>query len=253
MATKSNSKSGYFDVQSTRMTKAKEKIAKHVIANYLAPGDSIVIDAGTTLWPIAEELAKAKETSYSVMTHNYIAFEKLQVRAKEGGLNLFLAGGRYDDDLKAFFGDQTCRAYESFGPRKVFLGVSGLSAGSGLRCRGNTEESQVKELISKLPAQHRIIVADFTKFGNTDALQFANTADLTIATMEQAEGHTPFKVCATIVTNKPNEGDYNEFRNWFITRGTSEKLIPTLEEIKATFDLEVQNFKAFGIEVDIIE
>lgn len=253
MATKTDGTGGYFDAQSSRVTTAKQKIAKHAVANFLAPGDSIVIDAGTTLWPIAEELAKAKETSYSVMTHNYIAFEQLQARAKERGVNLFLAGGRYDDDLKAFFGDLTCRAYESFGPRKVFIGVSGLSAGFGLRCRGNTEESQVKDLISKLPAQHRIIVADFTKFGNTDALQFANTADLTIATMEQAEGHTPFKVCATIVTNRPNEKDYNEFRKWLISRETSEKLIPTLEEIKATFDLEIQNFKAFGVEVDIVE
>lgn len=253
MATKSDRKGGYFDAQSTRVTDAKKIIAKHAVSNYLAPGDSIVIDAGTTLWPIAEELAKAKETSYSIMTHNYIAFEKLQARAKEGGLNLFLAGGRYDDDLKAFFGDQTCRAYESFGPRKVFIGVSGLSAGAGLRCRGNTEESQVKDLISKLPAQHRIIVADFTKFGNTDALQFANTGDLSISTTEQAEGHTPIKIHASIVTNRPNERDYNEFKDWLLTRGTSQRLIPTLEEIKATFDLEIRNFNAFGIEVDVVE
>jgi DeoR/GlpR family transcriptional regulator of sugar metabolism len=245
-----NGKDGYFDAQKTRIPSAKQRIAKHIVAEYLAPGDSIVIDAGTTLWPIAEAVAKAKESSYSVMTHNYVAFEKLQVREREVGLNLFLAGGRYDNDLKAFFGNQTCRAYESFGPRKVFIGVSGLSAGAGLRCRGNTEESQVKELISKLPAQHRIIVADFTKFGKTDALQFANTADLTIATMEQAEGHTPFKTRATIVTNKPNENDYEEYTGWLKDRKTHPKLIPTFEEIKETFDLEIKNFKAFGIEVD---
>ncbi|MFA6054488.1 MAG: hypothetical protein WC769_03845 [Thermodesulfovibrionales bacterium] len=247
-----NTKKGYFNAQSTRIEEAKQRIAKYAVTKYLVPGDSIVIDAGTSLWPIAEQLAKTGEYGYSVMTHNYMAFDKLKGRAKEGGMNLFLAGGRYDDDLKAFFGDLTCKAYGSFGPRKVFIGVSGLSAGAGLRCRGNTEESQVKEIISKLPTQHRIIVADFTKFGNTDALQFANTSDLAVATMEQAEGYTPYRILVTIVTNKPNKKDYQEYAEWLKKRRTNDKFIPKFGDMQAIFDLEVKNFKAFEIEVDII-
>jgi DeoR/GlpR family transcriptional regulator of sugar metabolism len=255
MTTKSNYTKGYFAAQGTRLEEAKRKIAEHAVSAYLAPGDSIVIDAGTSLWPIASAIAGPGKTelSYSVMTHNYTAFEKLQDRAKGGELNLFLAGGRYDDDLKAFFGDQTYRAYESFGPRKVFIGVSGLSAGSGLRCRGNTEELQVKELISKLPTQHRIIIADFTKFGNTDALKFASPSDLTIATLEQADGYSDFKVPATIVTDKPNEADYNDYKKWLEGRGTHENAIPKFEYMQQIFDLEVQNFKDFGITIDIVD
>jgi hypothetical protein len=186
------------------------------------------------------------------MTHNYVAFDKFQHRAKEGKLNVFLAGGRYDDDLKAFFGDETCRAYESFGPRKVFIGVSGLSATAGLRCRGNTEESQVKDVIIKLATHHRIIVADFTKFGVTDALCFANTADLTVSTIEQAQGPTPARVRATIVTNEPNEEDYGVFKRWLEGRGASQKVIPRLAELRERFESENKDLAAFGVEVDIV-
>jgi len=245
-------KQRFYEAQGGRLSIAKEEVARHAVRKYLAPGDSLVIDAGTALMPIATFIGEGSETSYSVMTHNYAAFQALQERAvKVKGLNVFLAGGRYDDDLNAFFGEETCNAYETFGPSKVFVGVSALSVGAGLRCRGNTEELQVKKLMIRLPAKHRIIVADFTKFGKIDALQFADVSDLTVATtMEQGEGDDPVKVKATIVTNRPNQRDYKQYKEWLKERDTNEVLIPTLAELQAIFDSEKKNFEALGIEVD---
>lgn len=254
MIKKSDDKGGYYDAQFSRISSDKEKIAKYAIEKYLVPGDSIVIDAGSSLYPIAKAISELSEenSNYSIMTHNYEAFNILKGRAKDSRLNLFLAGGRYDNDLKAFFGDLTCKAYESFGPRKVFIGVSGLSSGLGLRCRGNTEESQVKEIISKLQSRHRIIIADFTKFGNTDALQFANTSDLKVGMMERVEGYSPFKVRATIITNKPNDESYKAHEKWLIEQGTNKQIIPSLQDFLNIFESEIQNYLDFDIEVDIV-
>ncbi len=68
--------------------------------------------------------------------------------------------------------------------------------------------------------------------------------------MEQAEGYTPIKVRATIVTNKPTEEIYQAHKNWLIENGTNEKIIPEFKDVQEIFDLEIKSFKAFGIEVD---
>jgi len=112
----------YFEIQRSKQRKAKIAIARLIVDSYLMGGDSIILDAGTSLSPIAEEIARKAVSSpesahFTVMTHNYEAFQILVSVPSTANLNIVLAGGRYDKDLNALFGPQTTTNYEQFFPR----------------------------------------------------------------------------------------------------------------------------------------
>ncbi len=174
----------YFQARDMEHKDAKFAVANCIVGNYLNEGDSILLDAGSSLYPIAEIIAdKAQRepgrTHFTIMTHNYRAFEALVKSApSKANLNIVLAGGRYDQDLNALFGNQTVNAYEDFFPRVVLLGISGFVAEIGLFCHGNTEELAVKKAIFQKRAKDRIIVADYTKIGLLDGFRFGESPGL---------------------------------------------------------------------------
>jgi len=189
----------YFDIQGEGELKAKKAVADRIVEKYFHPGDSILLDAGTSLHPIATRIVemsveKPDETHFTIMTHNYKAFEILVNADKKANLNIVLAGGRYDQDLNALFGAQTASNYEKFYPRTVVIGISGLMADTGLFCHGNTEELQVKELIFKKTCIRRIVVAHHTKLGLPDSFLFGATLGLKAGAVEGC----------TLVTTKPS-------------------------------------------------
>ena len=162
--------STFFIARDQEHRDAKSAIARCVVEQYLKEGDSILLDAGSSLYPIAERIAQRAmaepgRTHFTIMTHNYKAFEVLVKVPREANLNIVLAGGRYDQDLNALFGNQTVNAYADFFPRIALLGVSAFTAEIGLFCHGNTEELAVKRAIFEKQARDRIIVADYTKIG----------------------------------------------------------------------------------------
>jgi Transcriptional regulators of sugar metabolism len=181
--TKSTNES-YFTARDQQNRDVKVAVAKCIVENYLNESDSILIDAGSSLYPIAQIIAqKAKSepghTHFTIMTHNYKAFEELVNGVpREANLNIVLAGGRYDQDLNAMFGKQTVDAYNDFFPRVVLIGISGLVSEIGLFCHGNTEELAVKEAIFGKRARDRIIVADHSKIGLLDGFKFGDAQHL---------------------------------------------------------------------------
>lgn len=174
----------YFQARDQQHKPGKIAVAKHITERYLNESDSILLDAGTSLYPIAELIAlKARSepgrTHFTIMTHNYRAFEVLvKADLRGANLNIVLAGGRYDQDLNALFGNQTVTAYADFFPRVVLIGISGLVAEIGLFCHGNTEEHSVKKAIFEKRARDRIIVADYTKIGLLDGFRFGEAQAL---------------------------------------------------------------------------
>lgn len=200
----------YFEIQDDKNEQepAKRAVADLIVKKYFHPGDSILLDAGTSLYPIATKIVeeceeKPDETHFTIMTHNYRAFEILVNADKVANLNIVLAGGRYDQDLNALFGAQTASNYETFYPRTVVIGISGLVANLGLFCHGNTEELQVKELIFKKLCTRRIIVAHHTKLGRQDSFLFGKSTYLKAGADDGC----------VLVTTKPSHKDGSAIRN----------------------------------------
>jgi DeoR/GlpR family transcriptional regulator of sugar metabolism len=153
-------------------------------AKLLTEGSSLLIDAGTSLSPIAKIVRKLAdvapdETHYTIMTHNNEAFLALSDARPGARLNVFQTGGRYDRDLNASFGHQAELAYLRFHPRWVFLGQNGLEADLGLFCHGNTEELALKREIFAMPAWGRVVLSDYTKIGAPGGLLFGDSSNLT--------------------------------------------------------------------------
>lgn len=200
----------YFETREEKLMASKLAVARHVVTRFLREGDSILLDAGTSSYPIAEEIAnRARQdpasTHYTIMTHNYKAFQILIEKVpREAMVNIVLAGGRYDRDLNALFGPQTIMAYDDFYPRIVILAVSAMVANRGLFCHGNTEELAVKQRIFNKEARDRIVIADHTKFGVPDALCFGKTDDL-LANVENC----------FIVTDEPSKESDKVLRDRF--------------------------------------
>jgi len=200
----------YFQAREHERKEAKIGVAKRIVEKYLNEGDSILLDAGSSLYPIAEiiadnsQLAPAK-SHFTIMTHNYKAFQILVDKVpRDANLNIVLAGGRYDQDLNALFGNQAVTAYEDFFPRVVLLGISAFVAEIGLFCHGNTEELAVKKAIFGKRARDRIIVADYTKVGRLDGFRFGEAQGLR-ANVERC----------VVVTDKPPEDSALETRESF--------------------------------------
>jgi len=206
-----NRSGSYFEAREKEHKERKRFVAECIVQNYLREGDSILLDAGTSLYPIAEIIAaKAKsepaDTHFTIMTHNYKAFQILVEKAsREANLNIVLAGGRYDKDLNALFGNQAVTAYEDFFPRVVLLGISGLVAEIGLFCHGNTEELAVKRAIFGKRARDRIIVADHTKIGLLDGFRFGESQGLRASVNR-----------CVVVTDRPPQTSPIEVRERFL-------------------------------------
>src|SRR6476646_10531821 len=72
----------YFDIQEEKNPKDKESVAGFIVSTYFHEGDSILLDAGTSLYPLANRIVTASKespdaTHFTIMTHNYRAFEIL--------------------------------------------------------------------------------------------------------------------------------------------------------------------------------
>jgi len=215
----------FFQARDQERRQAKEAVAARIAGTYLAEGDSILLDAGSSLYPIAEKIvdkaqSEAGRTHFTIMTHNYKAFETLVKGVpREANLNIVLAGGRYDQDLNALFGNQTVNAYADFFPRVVLLGISAFRAEIGLFCHGNTEELTVKKAIFEKQARDRIIVADYTKIGQVDGFRYGESQGLLSRVSR-----------CVIVTDRPPDA--------------------VRIELKDRFEKQMQILRSQGVEID---
>jgi DeoR/GlpR family transcriptional regulator of sugar metabolism len=218
--------STFFIARDQERRLAKNAIAKCIVDQYLKEGDSILLDAGSSLYPIADVIAfRAKampgSTHFTIMTHNYKAFEVLVKVSRDANLNIVLAGGRYDQDLNALFGNQTVNAYADFFPRVVLLGVSAFSTEIGLFCHGNTEELAVKRAIFEKQARDRIIVADYTKIGQVDGFRYGVPSGL----------RSSVDRCILVTDQPPDEAGI---------------------ELKNRFNQQIQSLKSLHVEVNVL-
>jgi len=229
----------YFRARDNEHRAEKRAVARCIVENYLNEGDSILLDAGSSLYPIAQVMAKKAQTQpgrthYTVMTHNYKAFEELVKVPRGANLNIVLAGGRYDQDLHALFGNQAVNAYNDFFPRVVLIGISGFVAEIGLFCHGNTEEFAVKEAIFGKRARDRIIVADHTKIGLLDGFKFGGSPKL-LAEVDRC----------IVVTDAPPGGAPLSMRELFMkqtqvleTQGVLVKVVEVTDEERRAVEAE---------------
>ena len=146
-----------YAVRLKQNAQAKRQIG-HAAAEMVREGQTVFLDAGTTVLATAEFLAKRK--GLTVVTNSLPAVDRL---AGRDGIELFVLGGQVRRDLMSVVGYRTEEFLASFRLDIAFLGTGGIDLDRGLT-HSTVEEIPLKKLAASIA--HRVVVlADRSKVG----------------------------------------------------------------------------------------
>jgi DeoR family transcriptional regulator of aga operon len=148
----------------------KERIGR-LAASMVRPGDSIVLDSGTTTLQIARFLADDEGTT--VVTND---FGVLAMLAQKSRIKIVMLGGELRRRNMAFYGGQTVDALDDLHVDKLFLGVDGFHLDRGITTH-HEPEALLNRKMAKA-AQSVIAVTDSAKFGRVCLHRIVDVADL---------------------------------------------------------------------------
>ncbi|MGI9377230.1 MAG: transcriptional repressor AgaR [Tsuneonella suprasediminis] len=135
----------------------KERIGK-LAASLVLPGESVVLDSGTTTMHIAEALADDEDIT--VVTND---FDILAVLTAKSRINVIMLGGALRRKNMAFYGTQTVAALDDLHVDKLFLGVDGFDIDRGITTHYEPEALLNRKMVEA--AGQVIAVTDRSKFG----------------------------------------------------------------------------------------
>jgi DeoR family transcriptional regulator of aga operon len=127
-------------------------------AKMVAPGDSIVLDSGTTTLQIAHHLPD--DEAITVLTND---LEIASVLARKEQITLVLLGGTLRRRNRALYGSQTVSAFDDLHVDKLFLGVDGFDVERGITTHHEPEAMLNRKMVQA--AREIIAVTDRSKFG----------------------------------------------------------------------------------------
>jgi DeoR family transcriptional regulator, fructose operon transcriptional repressor len=149
----------------------KEKTAMgNAAASLILPGDTIILDAGTSTLAIA----KAIKSIEIVVITNSIPISS--ILAGQEGISVLLTGGEVRDSTCALVGPLARSSLYNFNADKLFLGATGVSLERGLST-SNLLESEIKQTMIQ-SAKEVILVAHSRKFGEVYYHSFAGWNDI---------------------------------------------------------------------------
>lgn len=137
----------------------KRRIARECVS-YINDGDSIFLDAGTTICEIARLIAGWK--NLTVMTHSLMV---ANVLSKNDSIDLVMCPGKFRATSMAYMGQLTDDFVSSFRFDKLFLAVEGVHPEAGVSVPNLTDGITKKNLVKQ--AKNVICAADSSKFGKS--------------------------------------------------------------------------------------
>lgn len=127
-------------------------------ASLVRPGETIILDAGTTTGALAALLAT--QSGLCVVTNGLTAIQAL---AGAAGIELIALGGQLRQISLGFVGPHAERTMRRISASKVFLGADGVVAGRGI-CEATDAQASLKDLMIQ-QAEHVFVLADADKLG----------------------------------------------------------------------------------------
>ncbi|WP_251551495.1 DeoR/GlpR family DNA-binding transcription regulator [Neobacillus muris] len=150
--------------KSSKNLQAKQQIAKYA-ANLIEEGDSIYLDAGSTVF----EMISFLPANIVVVTNGLMHANQLL----DQNIKTFLIGGSLKPTTKAMIGRGALDSLEQYRFDKCFMGVNGIHPEFGYTTP-DPEEAIIKQLAISL-SREAFILADESKFSE---IAFAKIADL---------------------------------------------------------------------------
>ncbi len=142
---------------SVRRMPEKRRIAEYA-AQLIAPGETIVLDSGSTTECLAGQLPCVESLTVLCYAMNIFA----AISAPETREILF-GGGRYHANLMMFESPESLELIRRHRPSKAFISAAGISPQFGVTSR-NDFERETKRAAMESSLQN-ILIADSSKFG----------------------------------------------------------------------------------------
>lgn len=153
---------------------AKRAIAA-AAAGLISPGSAIAVSAGSTTWALAEHVATIEPLT--VVTNSTAIADTIASVAVTPGPTVLLTGGARTPSA-ALVGPLADATLRSLSVDQVFLGVHGLSSGSGLSTPNLAEADTNRTMIGR--ADQLVVLADSTKWGRRGLATFAGLDEVDI-------------------------------------------------------------------------
>ncbi len=149
----------YYNKKSELRSEEKKRIGR-VAASLVRPGESIMLDSGTTVLQVARHILQglAETHKLTVITQSFPVFREL---ASARNIDLTILGGLYLPDYQTLVGPQTVANLRDLHVDKLFMGADGMSLHHGVTT-ATVLEAEVDRAAVRAAAEV-IIVADSSK------------------------------------------------------------------------------------------
>lgn len=148
----------------------KEKIAQ-LAAEYVADGDIIFLDCGSTVFKMCRYLKK--RTAIKVITNSLpIMAELIDVPS----ISLNLIGGEIDKQRRAVHGHKAIEHINGYHAHKAFIGIDGISTQNGLTAHSEHESSITSAFMKN--ASQVFVLCDSSKIGRDSHIKFGNLSQV---------------------------------------------------------------------------
>jgi DeoR family transcriptional regulator, aga operon transcriptional repressor len=156
----------------------KERIGRAAAA-MIKPGDSVLLDSGTTTIQIARFIQDDEDIT--VVTNDFGVLAALAEKTK---INVVMLGGALRRKNMAFYGAQTETAIESLLVDRLFLGVDGFDLERGITTHYEPEAMLNRKMVGV--ARQVIAVTDSSKFGKTCLHRIVGIDEIDLLITDQA-------------------------------------------------------------------
>jgi DeoR/GlpR family transcriptional regulator of sugar metabolism len=150
------------------MLEAKRLIGREA-ASLIKPGETVILDAGSTTWQIADNLRA--EDDLTLISNDLQIL--LRLAALTPGCTVVSTGGLVRESVNALYGSEAERSVESLTVNWTFLGANGLHLERGIT-NSNLVTVSLRQAMIRAGKQV-VVVADHTKFNQ---VALAHVCDL---------------------------------------------------------------------------
>lgn len=139
----------------------EKRLIARAAAELIKPGDTVLLDAGSTIKELAIELLS--KSHITVLTNSILAINVLA--QGDTDISLITVPGYFKKTTMCFLGAMTLDYLDSVHADYAFIGVSGLSCEHGGTIP-DPEEAYIKRKMSTA-ARHTVVLADHWKLGTS--------------------------------------------------------------------------------------
>ncbi|TWB15284.1 DeoR family transcriptional regulator [Nitrospirillum amazonense] len=168
----------------------KERIGRFA-AGLINPGESIVLDSGTTTLQIARFLPDIEDLT--VVTNDLNIVTEL---AGKSHIRVVLIGGELRRKNMAFYSAQTVAALSELAVDKLFLGVDGIDIERGITTHHEAEAILNRKMADV--ARQTVAVTDSSKFGRVCLHRIIGVGEIDMLITDEAAPDTIATACRSL-------------------------------------------------------